>query len=218
MRKLSSVFALLVVAAMLLSACAGAAPAATSDGAAAPAADAGAAAPAEATVDANAPTPEPTPVVNAFGNCDDPMRLWHGLTGSDGVTLNDMLTQFAAENPDISVTVEIIAWGTLYQKLQTAFVAGTQPDMILLHASEIPQFGSYGVLRDLSDQYTSGGGWLPDDDISETTMSGMSWDGVTYGIPLDNHGRGLWINTAMFDAAGISTDPATAEMQLRQRR
>jgi ABC-type glycerol-3-phosphate transport system substrate-binding protein len=33
---------------------------------------------------------------------------------------------------------------------------------------------------------------------------------VTYGIPLDNHGRGLWINKAMFEAAGLSTDPADA--------
>lgn len=121
-----------------------------------------------------------------------------------------MLSEFAAENPDVSVTVEMIVWNTLYQKLQTAFVAGTQPDVILLHASEVPQFGSFGVLRDLSDQYTSGGGWLPDDDISATTMSGMVWDGSIYGIPLDNHGRGLWINTDMFEAAGLSTDPATA--------
>jgi ABC-type glycerol-3-phosphate transport system substrate-binding protein len=80
----------------------------------------------------------------------------------------------------------------------------------MLHASEVPQYASFGVLRSMDDQFTSGGGWLPDDDVSETTMAGLMWDGVKYGIPLDNHGRGLWINTDMFDAAGISTDPTTA--------
>ncbi len=155
------------------------------------------------------PVPTATPIVADIGSGGTHISFWNGLTGSDGVTLNEMLAQFAAENPDISVTVEMIAWATLYQKLQTAFVAGTQPDVFLLHASEVPQYASYGVLRDLGDQYTSGGGWLPDDDLSSTTMSGMMWDGVIYGIPLDNHGRGLWINTAMFDAAGISTDPST---------
>jgi len=154
--------------------------------------------------------PTATPIVAEIGTGGTHISFWNGLTGSDGVTLNEMLAEFAAENPDVSVTVEMIAWATLYQKLQTAFVAGTQPDVILLHASEIPQFGSYGVLRDLGDQYTSGGGWLPDDDISETTMSGMFWEGVNYGIPLDNHGRGLWINIDMFEAAGLSTDPADA--------
>ncbi|MFN8528143.1 MAG: ABC transporter substrate-binding protein [Anaerolineae bacterium] len=156
------------------------------------------------------PAPTATPIVADIGSGATHISFWNGLTGSDGVTLNEMLAQFAQENPDISVTVEMIVWNTLYQKLQTAFVAGTQPDVFLLHASEVPQFASYGVLRDMGDQYTSGGGWLPDDDISATTMSGMMWDGTIYGVPLDNHGRGLWINTDMFDAAGISTDPASA--------
>lgn len=160
--------------------------------------------------DAVDPLPTATPAIAEIGSGGTHISFWNGLTGSDGVTLNEMLAQFAAENPDISVTVEMITWNQLYQKLQTAFVAGTQPDLFMLHASEVPQFASYGVLREMSDQYVSGGGWLPDDDISETTMSGLMWEGGIYGIPLDNHGRGLWINVDMFEAAGISTDPATA--------
>jgi ABC-type glycerol-3-phosphate transport system substrate-binding protein len=154
--------------------------------------------------------PTETPIVAELGSGGTHISFWNGLTGSDGVTLNDMLAEFAKENPDISITVEMIAWNTLYQKLQTAFVAGTYPDMFLLHASEIPQYASFGVLRDMSDQYVSGGGWLPDDDLSGPTLDSMKYDGTLYGIPLDNHGRGLWINTAMFEKAGLSTDPATA--------
>ncbi len=154
--------------------------------------------------------PTATPIVADIGSGGTHISFWNGLTGSDGVTLNEMLGKFAEENPDVSVTVEMIIWNTLYQKLQTAFVAEEPPDVFLLHAGEIPQFASYGVLRELGDQYTSGGGWLPDDDISATTMDGMMYDGKIYGIPLDNHGRGLWINVDMFEAAGISTDPATA--------
>lgn len=154
--------------------------------------------------------PTATPIVAEIGGGGGThISFWNGLTGSDGVTLNEMLAEYA-ETTDVSVTVEMIIWDTLYQKLQTAFIAGEPPDVVLLHASEVPMFGSFGVLRDLGDQYVSGGGWLPDDDISETTMSGMMLDGVIYGIPLDNHGRGLWINIDMFEAAGLSTDPADA--------
>ena len=159
------------------------------------------------------PVPTETPIVADLGSGGLHISFWNGLTGSDGVTLNDMLAQFTQENPDISLTVEMIAWNTLYQKLQTAFVAGTYPDMFLLHASEVPQYASFGVLKDLSSWYVSGGGWMPDDDISATTMAGLKYGDDTnaiYGIPLDNHGRGLWINTDMFDAAGLSTDPADA--------
>ena len=78
----------------------------------------------------------------------------------------------------------------------------------MLHASEVPQFGSFGVLKDLSGWYTDNGGWFPNDDISAITFSGMQWDGQTYGIPLDNHGRGLWISIDAFEAAGVDPDMA----------
>ncbi|MEP6987060.1 MAG: extracellular solute-binding protein, partial [Chloroflexota bacterium] len=72
-----------------------------------------------------------------------------------------------------------------------------------------PQFASYGVLADLSSWYTDKGGFFPGDDISKVTRDGMDYQGVTYGIPLDNHGRGLWINKGAFKKAGL--DPAMAE-------
>ncbi|HLV33662.1 MAG TPA: ABC transporter substrate-binding protein [Spirillospora sp.] len=154
---------------------------------------------------------EPTPIVSTFGEgAAIQISFWNGLTGSDGVTLNAMLAEFSEQHPDIGVTTEIIPWNTLYAKLQAAFVADQPPDVFLLHASEVPQFASYGVLKDLSSWYTSGGGWLPDDDLSEITLSGMKYDGVTYAIPLDNHGRGLWINVDMFEAAGLDPDPSAA--------
>lgn len=157
------------------------------------------------------PVPTATPAVAVLGEGDLHISFWNGLTGSDGVTLNEMLAQFVEENPDISVTTEIVEWNTLYTKLQAAFVAGNPPDVFMLHASEVPMFGSFGVLRDLSDWYVSGGGWFPDDDISEITYEGMLYEGTPYAIPLDNHGRGLWISIDAFEAAGVdpNMDPPT---------
>jgi ABC-type glycerol-3-phosphate transport system substrate-binding protein len=160
------------------------------------------------------PAPTPTAIVSELGSGGTHISFWNGLTGSDGVTLNAMLAEFVVDHPEISVTTEIIPWATLYTKLQAAFVAGQPPDMFLLHASEIPQFASYGVLKDLSSWYTSGGGWLSDDDVPATTMSGITYDGIKYGIPLDNHGRGLWINKTAFTNAGLDpamTPPTTYE-------
>lgn len=152
-----------------------------------------------------APTATDIPPVE-LGSGGTHISFWNGLTGSDGVTLIDMLTPFTKDHPEVSVTVEQIPWGTLYTKLQAAFVANQPPDVIILHSAEIPQFASYGVLKDISSWYTSKGGWFPDDDISPITRAGMDFQGVTYGIPLDNHGRGLWINKDAFKKAGL--DPA----------
>ncbi|MEZ4666389.1 MAG: ABC transporter substrate-binding protein [Anaerolineae bacterium] len=159
------------------------------------------------------PTPFPTATpVPAFelGSGGTHITFWNGLTGSDGATLVEMLQGFITDHPEVSVTMEEIDWGILYPKLQAAFVAGTPPDVVILHSAQIPEYAGYGVLKDLGDWYTSKGGWFPDDDISKITRDGMDYNGVTYGIPLDNHGRGLWINKGLFEKAGVSTDPADA--------
>ncbi|MCA9911989.1 MAG: extracellular solute-binding protein [Anaerolineae bacterium] len=159
--------------------------------------------------------PTATPIVESFGS-DAAIQLsfWNGLTGSDGTTMNALLADFAAANPEIGVTTEIVDWNTLYTKLQAAFVAGNPPDVFLLHSAEVPQFASFGVLKDLSSWYSNNGGWFPVDDISEVTYNGMLYYGVPYGIPLDNHGRGLWINNDLFEAAGLDPNmepPTTYE-------
>ena len=145
----------------------------------------------------------PEPEVTELGSGGTQITFWNGLSGSDGVTLNEMLQQFVKENPDISVRTEIIDWNSLYPKLQAAFVAGQPPDVFLLHASEIPQFQSLGVLKDLSDLYESGGGPLPEDDFAEPGFDGAKVDGVPYGVELDNHGRGTWANLGLLEAAGV---------------
>lgn len=154
------------------------------------------------------PLPSPTAAIAEMGTGGTHISFWNGLTGSDGVTLNAMLAQFVEENPDLSVTTEIVDWNTLYQKLQTAFVAGTPPDMFLLHAAEIPQFASLGLLMDLSGWYDAAGGALPVADLAESTYNGMVYNGVPYGIPLDNHGRGLWLNLGLFETAGVDPEAA----------
>jgi len=125
------------------------------------------------------PTPAPTatPLVTDLGSGGTHISFWNGLTGSDGTTLNEMLTQFVKENPDVSVTTEIIPWGTLYTKLQAAFVAGQPPDLFLLHASEIPQFYSYGAIMDLSSWYDTNGGPLPSKDFAQPGFDGVMVDG-----------------------------------------
>ena len=146
------------------------------------------------------------PVVTDLGASDLKVSYWHGLSGSDGATMNEMLADFVDQNPNIGVSAELLPWETLYAKLQASFLAGTPPDLVLMHASELPQYAGYGVMRQMSDWYTSGGGWLPDDDLAPSTYAGMHHDGVLYGIPLDNHGMGQWINVDHFEAAGLDPD------------
>ncbi|MBK8046076.1 MAG: extracellular solute-binding protein [Anaerolineales bacterium] len=202
MRKLLLVLSALLVVALVLGACGGAPAAAPADTAAP--ADA-AAAPADATVDPNAPTPVPTPVVNAFGTCDDPLVLWHGLTGTDGAVFATLLDKFAQENPDVCINSEGYPWDIFFQKYPTAVAAGTPPDMVIFHAAEVTQMASQGLMAPM-DELVFADGTLSKDDFNPAVMGAITVDGQTMAVPFDNHGWLLWVNTVLLKDAGLDPE------------
>jgi ABC-type glycerol-3-phosphate transport system substrate-binding protein len=205
---------LTVVMAMLLSACS--APPTTAPAAepvaAEPVAEPAAAEPVAAEPVAAEPTAtpapeapiEPTPVVNAVGTCDDPMRLWHGLTGSDGAVFAEMLQQYAEANPDACFESQGIPWDLFFQKFPTAVAAGQPPDMVIFHAAEVQQMAAEGLMQPMDEFFTTSG--LGKDQFNEVLINAISVDGETMAVPFDNHGWLLWANTKVIEDAGL--DPA----------
>lgn len=208
MRKLMLGLALLVVMMMALSGCGGA-PATQAPAAEQPAvveAPVQQAAPAEEpTVDPNAPTPVPTPVVNSFGQCDRPLVLWHGLTGTDGAVFATLLEQFAKENPDVCLNSEGYPWDIFFQKYPTATAAGTPPDMVIFHAAEVQQMASEGLMTPVEDiMYADG--TVSKADYNKSLIEQITVDGKTMAVPFDNHGWMLWYNAKLIKDAGLDPD------------
>lgn len=157
--------------------------------------------------------PTATPIVAEAGTGAIQLRYWNGLTGSDGVTMNEMVAKFAEENPEVSIRVESMAWATYFDKLLTSLVAGDPPELFLLHHQEIPQFARLGVLGATDDMFDYAGGPLPAADFAEPIFSATVYNGVRYGVVIDNHGWGMWFNNDLFEAAGLdpSVPPANGE-------
>ena len=203
MKKLFSMFCLLVVLAMVLSACAPAAEPTSAPAAEEPAAEEPAAA--EPTVDPNAPAPEPTAIVNAFGECDDPLILWHGLTGTDGAVFAVLLQQFADAHPEVCLRSEGIPWDTFFQKYPTAVAAGTPPDMVIFHAAEVKQMANEGLMIPMDDIIFNDG-TLNKADFNASLIDSITVDGQTMAVPFDNHGWLLWYNVKLIEDAGLDPD------------
>lgn len=159
----------------------------------------------EPTVDPNLPTPEPTPIVNAFGECDDPLILWHGLTGTDGAVFAVMLENYVNETPGACLSSEGIPWDIFFQKYPTAVAAGTPPDMVIFHAAEVNQMASEGLMMPLDDLIYNDG-TLSKDDFNPVLMDAITYDGETMAVPFDNHGWLLWYNTQLLENAGLDPD------------
>jgi len=149
----------------------------------------------------NTPAPTATPVIGDFGKGGTQLVYWNGLTGGDGSVMQKMVEQFAKDNPDISIHSESYLWDVMFQKLTAAFVAGEPPDVFVLHTQEIPQFAKLGILRDSEDMLDTGGGSLPAKDYSG--LNATVYNGKHYGILLDNHGFGTWVNLNLFKNAGV---------------
>ena len=195
MRKLSLGLTLLLLLAMVLSACG--APSA-------PAAEAPADTAAEAEA-APAAAAEPTPVINNFGECDDPLVLWHGLTGSDGAVFAELLAQFSEQNPDVCLNSEGYPWDIFFQKYPTAVAAGTPPDMVIFHAAEVNQMASEGLMLPMDDIIFSDG-TLDKAEFNDVLIDAITIEGNTMAVPFDNHGWLLWYNTKLMEDAGLDPD------------
>jgi multiple sugar transport system substrate-binding protein len=131
------------------------------------------------------------------------VRFWNGFTGPDGKMMEAMVRAFQQENPDIAVAMQIIPWGTYYDKLTLALAYGGAPEVFVVHAGRLPEFASFGALRPLADHYAVGQPLLTEDDFAPVPWQGTFYKGAQYALPLDVHPQGLYYNTALFEKAGI---------------
>ena len=148
-------------------------------------------------------TPAPTPTVAAQtqGTGSTQLTILHGLTGGDGDAFANVISAFVKDNPDFSINNQALPWDQMYQRLQASFVAGDPPDVFIVHVSNIAQFASLGILRPSDDLLDTNGGPLPAKDFAG--LDGTLWEGQHYGILWDNHGFGTWVNSGLFDKAGL---------------
>ncbi len=134
------------------------------------------------------------------------LDFWNGFTGPDGKTMEAMVKQFHAANPDITIRMQIIPWGTYYDKVTLALAYGGAPDVFILHAARLSEYASFNVLRPIDDlrEAKGTGAPLPVADFARVPWKATFYKGKQYGLPLDVHPLGLYYNRALFKAAGIT--------------
>jgi multiple sugar transport system substrate-binding protein len=175
MKKYRFLVILLVVAAMLLSAC----PAPT----AAPSGSTGAADGAEAGE---------SQVNLTFSVWGDPAEL---------NILQAIADDFTAENPNVKITVNVSDWTTYWDKLQTQLAAGTPPDVFAMDAPLYKDYQSRGVLLSLQPLIDRDSFDLSD--YYETSLLCYDTADGYYGLPRDIQPSVLYYNQDMFDEAGV---------------
>lgn len=198
-RKLFVLASLLIVAVMVLSACA---PAAT------PAATDAVAGTETATTEVpatEAPAAPAEPVTISF---------WHGYNADVEAKFLDetLIPQFEAAHPNIKVQSVLMPYDQFRRKLLIALSGGTAPDLARLDIIWVPELADQGALAKLDEV-------MPDfadlkDAVLPGPLSTNFFKGNYYGLPLDTNTRVLVYNEDMFAAAGIEKAPATIDEML----
>lgn len=132
------------------------------------------------------------------------LRMWAHRSRSFNQALRDAAAAYTAEHPNVTIELETFDYDTYIQTLQTALPAGTEAD--ILH-----MFGTWTCT------YTDNLAPVPDDVISLAEaedvffpgpLGGYTCDDTLYGLPQESNVEygAVLVNTAMADAAGVSTD------------
>ncbi|MFN8457812.1 MAG: sugar ABC transporter substrate-binding protein [Anaerolineae bacterium] len=188
----TKVLLILVIMALLATACTGGATPA------APATEAPAAqeAPAEAVKTEQPAQQEAAPAGEAaeitYMMWGDPaeLKVWQQIAD-----------EFQAAHPNIKVKTEVSDWDSYWNKLQTLFAANTPPDVFAMDAPLYPDWASRGVLLKLDPYLEATPGLL--ESLYPGPLETYKRSDGYYGLPRDFQTIVLFYNKDMFDAANI---------------
>ena len=112
-----------------------------------------------------------------------------------------IVADFEAANPNITVNVEVSDWGAYWDKLKTQLAANTPPDIFAMDAPLFLDYQSRGVLLNLQPYIDKNPDMLKD--VYPQTLSAYQTSDGYYGLPRDFQTIVLFYNKDMFDAASV---------------
>lgn len=139
--------------------------------------------------------------VTSIAFAQDPVELritWYD-DGNEGEVLRDLLDRFEAENPDITVVIDTIAYTEILNQLPIQVEAGEGPDMA--RVTNLPGLiGYYLDLRPLLEDPEYFEASFPENVLG--SMRAPDDDGL-YGFPNQFTVTGPFINATLFEQAGV---------------
>jgi len=157
-----------------------------------------------------------------FGECGAEFGASTDVGKSEGECgiMTSMINRFNAENPDVQVDVNVVAWPG-YPQLTAQMAARDPPDLVTMHSGVMSDYAAKGLLEPVEPYLGKAG--IDPGSFTEASRLGVTMKGKVYGLPWDTHG-GLWhVNTALFAKAGLMRGgkpmlPASPEELIRHAR
>ena len=131
------------------------------------------------------------------------MQWWATENGGD--YLSELITNFAAENPNIKIKLTSLQFGDTHNQIVASQATKTVPDVIGMNPPWTREFYDLGILAPLDDLMAADESYNKDDYYQ---ASFTPIEGKTYLAPVNSMAFFLFYNKTMFTDAGL-TPPTT---------
>lgn len=145
------------------------------------------------------------PVTGVQAQCDEviTLRVDDWSSGDRVEFMNQVLDAFEEEYECVEVVNEPNIGEEQNTRRLTMIATGTAPDLIGTGESWIPLYAEAGGLMDLTPFIEGESGFDPAEVFTGEVFAQGYYQGTPYAIAKDYSTSAIYINTAMFDAAGI---------------
>ena len=157
-----------------------------------------------------------------FGECGAEYGRTTDVAKAEGECgiMTALINRFNAENPDIRVDVNVVAWPG-YPQLTAQMAARDPPDLVTMHTGVISDYAAEDLLEPV-ELYLQAAGISPGE-FTDTSRLATTIGNRIYGLPWDTHGGLFHVNTALFAKAGLMRRgkpvlPTSADELLAQAR
>jgi multiple sugar transport system substrate-binding protein len=137
-----------------------------------------------------------------FGECGAVYGRQTDLAKAEGECgiMTTLINRFNAENPDLRVEVNVVAWPG-YPQLAAQIAARDPPDLVTMHQSVISDYQSRGLLEPMDAVLREAG--VAPASFTAASRRGVTKAGAMYGLPWDTVGGLFHVNTRLFALAGL---------------
>jgi multiple sugar transport system substrate-binding protein len=137
-----------------------------------------------------------------FGECGADYGRSTDVAKAEGECgiITTLINRFNAENPDIHIDVNVVAWPG-YPQLTAQVAARDPPDLVTMHEGVISDYALKGLLEPVDDYLKAAG--VDPADFTDAARVGVTINGHPYALPWDTHGGLFHVNTALFAKAGL---------------
>jgi multiple sugar transport system substrate-binding protein len=134
------------------------------------------------------------------------LRLW--ALGREGEDVRQLIPEFERQNPGIRVRVQQMPWTAAHEKLLTAYVGESTPDVSQLGNTWVPEFAALGALEPL-DPWVARSTATEIADFFPGIWATNVVDDTLFGVPWYVDTRVLFYRSDILARAGHRSPPTT---------